>query len=118
MFEKRTAGGEGPLITEKGGSGGEREREKKSSAQQIAQEKLFPQNHRLGKGEGLITASYYKWWIAKSEVLKGLAITMILPGRLSRIPVGKEDRETWEWAVWSEDPLENGEIVLFLECIW
>lgn len=42
MFEKRTAGGEGPLITEKGGSGGEREREKKSSAQQIAQEKLFP----------------------------------------------------------------------------
>ena len=52
--------------------------------------KTLPQNHGPGKGVGLNTTHFYKYWSTESEVSEAQAITRVVSGGLSGVPVGKE----------------------------
>ena len=68
------------------------EREKVKPCTGDCRRKTLPQNHWLGKGEGLTITSFYKQWSSKSEVLEVCAITRVMSSRLSSAPVVKKGR--------------------------
>lgn len=55
--------------------------------------KIIPQNHYLGKGEGLTTTKFYEQRSTKSEVLEVCTITGVVPARLRDAPSGEGGRK-------------------------
>lgn len=53
----------------------------------------LPQNHLLGKREGLNTPTFHKQWSTEPKVLDVCTIANVAPGTFSNVPVGKEVRD-------------------------
>ena len=74
--------GKGILIRERGAREKEGGRERVKVCAGTFTRKTLPQNHSMGKGEGLTTASFYKQLSAEAEVSEVRTITRVIHGGL------------------------------------
>ena len=117
MFWRETdcgcCGEEGALITEKS------ERERVKTCIEDSSRKTLSQNHCLGKGEGWATASFYKQWSMKSEVLEVCAFASVVPVRHNSALVRKEGGDSGVGSMVLGFPKSHKDKqFLFVEYIW